>query len=222
MPAVPSRSSCNTLTDAPPVLASLVSFHSAFGVSQVESPCQLRPSSPPESSGSSVAAAAAADLAYSPQAEEKATAPQKHLRAKEEGSPDKPKDTTSDAPGPEDKAVRDEEIDHVKGVAPDGGSAAVMRGLAPEEALLPALAEEKCAVGGRDSWEPREDSSADDLAVVAVQRDVGGDEGAHGGDEERSIAAPSSFRIDLGLEDGWLRNLEAKMGAIKAQVCCFA
>lgn len=219
MPAVPSRSSCNTLTDAPPVLASLVSFHSSFGVSQVESPCQLRPSSPPESSGSSVAAAAA-DLASSPQAEEKATAPQKHLRAKEEGSPDKPNNATSDASGPEDKAVRDEEIDHVKGVAPDGVSAAVTGGLAPEEALLPALAEEKCAVGGRVSWEPREDSSADDLAVVAVQRDVGEDEGEHGGGEERSIAAPSSFRIDLGLEDGWLRNLEAKMGAIKAQVCC--
>lgn len=42
------------------------------------------------------------------------------------------------------------------------------------------------------------------------------DESEHGGDRH---STPSSFRIDLGLEDGWFEKLEAKMGAIKKQVC---
>ena len=35
--------------------------------------------------------------------------------------------------------------------------------------------------------------------------------------ESKGNAAPSS-RVDLGMEDGWLQKLEAKMGAIKKQV----
>lgn len=47
---------------------------------------------------------------------------------------------------------------------------------------------------------------------AAARNEDSGDRRRRGG------SSPGSPRVDLGLKEGWLKNLEAKMGAIKAQV----